>query len=161
MGLLADIWRMGVAGTRVAPSEEPAVVGPAVPEPTAPEHEHEGSSVRMTSKQMPRQRGECPSGAPSNVPPASAPVSAHGSTRISYSSGGGHSIPWSLLDNVAPRCGGSQLRGNSGDKTLLLWLPLAAGLRQSLESPSQGTAWVAMPIDPLPCPELGRPIPTS
>ena len=36
---------------------------------------HEGSSVRMTSKQTPCQGGECPSGAPNNVPPASAPVS--------------------------------------------------------------------------------------
>ena len=35
----------------------------------------EGSSVRMTSKQMPCQGGEHPSGAPSNVPPAPAPVS--------------------------------------------------------------------------------------
>ena len=31
---------------------------------------HEGSSVRTTSKQMPCQGGECPSGAPSNVPPS-------------------------------------------------------------------------------------------
>ena len=36
---------------------------------------HEGSSVRMTSKQMPCQGVEHPSEAPSNVPPASAPVS--------------------------------------------------------------------------------------
>ena len=35
----------------------------------------EGSSTRMTSKQMLHQGGEHPSGAPSNVPPASAPVS--------------------------------------------------------------------------------------
>ena len=35
----------------------------------------EGSSVRTTSKQTPRQVGECPSGAPHNVPPASTPVS--------------------------------------------------------------------------------------
>ena len=35
----------------------------------------EGSSIRMTSKQMPCQVGECPSGAPHNVPPASTPVS--------------------------------------------------------------------------------------
>ena len=35
----------------------------------------EMSSVRMTSKQTLRQGGECSSGAPSNVPPASAPVS--------------------------------------------------------------------------------------
>ena len=50
---------------------------------------------------------------------------------------------------------------NSGNKTLLLWPPLAAGVRQSLESPSQGSAWVATPVDPLLCSELGRPIPTS
>ena len=36
---------------------------------------HEGSSVRTTSKQTLRQGGEHPSGAPSNVPLASAPVS--------------------------------------------------------------------------------------
>ena len=53
------------------------------------------------------------------------------------------------------------LGGSSGDKTLLLWPPLAAGVRQSLECPSQGTAWLAMPVDPPPHPELGRPIPTS
>ena len=35
----------------------------------------ERSSVRMTSKQMPHQVDECPSGAPCNVPPASTPVS--------------------------------------------------------------------------------------
>ena len=48
MGLLANSQRMGVAGTRVAPSEEPAVVGPVAvgpavvgpvaPEPAGPEH---------------------------------------------------------------------------------------------------------------------------
>ena len=47
----------------------------------------EGSSVRMTSKQMPYQGGECPSGAPSNVPPALAPIStppqSGGGTRTS------------------------------------------------------------------------------
>ena len=53
------------------------------------------------------------------------------------------------------------LGGSSGDKTLLLWPPLAAGVRQPLECPSQGTAWVAVPVDPLPHPELGRPILTS
>ena len=51
--------------------------------------------------------------------------------------------------------------GSSGDKTLLLWLPLAVGARQLLGCPSQGTAWVAMPVDPPPHPELGWPIPTS
>ena len=35
MGLLADSRRMGVAGTRVAPSEEPVTLGPAMLEPTA------------------------------------------------------------------------------------------------------------------------------
>ena len=34
----------------------------------------ERSSIRTTSKQMPHQVGECPSGAPHNVPPASTPV---------------------------------------------------------------------------------------
>ena len=53
------------------------------------------------------------------------------------------------------------LGGSSGDRTLLLWLPLAAGVRQSLESPSQGTAWVAMHVDLLLCPELDRLIPAS
>ena len=38
---------------------------------------HEGSSIRMTSKQMPHQGGEHSSRAPSNAPPASAPVSTH------------------------------------------------------------------------------------
>ena len=42
MGLLANSQRMGVAGTRVAPSEEPVAVGPvavglAAPEPAAAE----------------------------------------------------------------------------------------------------------------------------
>ena len=36
---------------------------------------HEGSSIRTTSRQMPCQGGKRPSRAPSNVPPASAPVS--------------------------------------------------------------------------------------
>ena len=49
------------------------------------------------------------------------------------------------------------LGGSSGNKTLLLWPPLAAGVRQSLECPSQGTAWVAMPVDPPSCPGLGQP----
>ena len=35
----------------------------------------ERSSIRTTSKQMPHQVGECPSGGPHNVPPASAPES--------------------------------------------------------------------------------------
>ena len=35
----------------------------------------EGSPIRTTSKQMPNQVGEHPSGAPHNVPPASTPVS--------------------------------------------------------------------------------------
>ena len=34
-----------------------------------------GSSIRTTSKQMPCQVGECPSGEPCNVPPAPTPVS--------------------------------------------------------------------------------------
>ena len=50
------------------------------------------------------------------------------------------------------------LGGSSGDKTLLLWPPLAAGVRQLLGCPSRGTAWAAVPVDPLPCPELGWPI---
>ena len=42
MGLMADPWKMGVAGTRVVPSEEPVALEPvtlepAVPEPMAPE----------------------------------------------------------------------------------------------------------------------------
>ena len=42
----------------------------------------ERSSIRMTSKQMPHQVGECPSRAPRNVPPVSTPKSTlpqHGS----------------------------------------------------------------------------------
>ena len=38
---------------------------------------------------------------------------SYGGTRSgNSSSGGGHSIPWSLLYNLAPRCRGSRLRGS-------------------------------------------------
>ena len=43
--------------------------------PVTPGVTRERSFVRMTSKQMPRQVGEHPSGAPHNVPPASTPAS--------------------------------------------------------------------------------------
>ena len=35
MGLLADPWKMGVAGTRVVPSEEPVAPEPVMLEPAA------------------------------------------------------------------------------------------------------------------------------
>ena len=37
MGLPADPWKMGVAGARGAPSEEPAALEPVMLEPAAPE----------------------------------------------------------------------------------------------------------------------------
>ena len=55
----------------------------------------ERSSIRMTSKQMPRQEGGHPSGAPHNVPPASTP----GSTLRQC--GGGTRAPKDPLENVA------------------------------------------------------------
>ena len=56
----------------------------------------ERSSVRTTSKQMPRQVGECPSGAPCNVPPASTPES----TPPQYG-GGARASPKDPLKNAA------------------------------------------------------------
>ena len=71
------------------------------------------------------------------------------------------STTWGELAERLPYMYSEVSGGSSGDKTLLLWLPLAAGVRQSLECPSQGTAWVATPVDPLPRPEVGQPILTS
>ena len=56
---------------------------------------HEGSSIRMTSKQMPPQKSECPSDAPHNAPPASTP----GST--SHPCGSSTRAPKDLLKHVA------------------------------------------------------------
>ena len=56
----------------------------------------ERSSVRMTSKQMPCQVGEHPSGAPCNVPPASTPKS----TSPQYG-GGARASPKDSLKNAA------------------------------------------------------------
>ena len=55
----------------------------------------ERSSIRTTSKQMPHQEGERPSGVPHNVPPASTP----GSTP--HQCGGGTKAPKDPLENVA------------------------------------------------------------
>ena len=47
---------------------------------------------------------------------------SHGGNRSGHSfSGGGHSIPWSLLYNLAPRHRGSQLRG-SHTPTVWVWI---------------------------------------
>ena len=54
----------------------------------------ERSSIRTTSKQMPRQEGGHPSGVPHNVPPASTP----GSTPCQH--GGGMRAPKDPLENV-------------------------------------------------------------
>ena len=55
----------------------------------------ERSSIRTTSKQMPCQEGECPSGVPHNVPPASTPGS------IPCQCGGGTKAPKDPLESVA------------------------------------------------------------
>ena len=56
----------------------------------------ERSSIRTTSKQMPHQVGECPSGAPHNVPPASTPESTP-----PQCGGGVRASPKDPLKNVA------------------------------------------------------------
>ena len=68
---------------------------------------------------------------------------------------------WGELTERLPYTYSGAVGGSSGDKTLLLWLPLAAGVRQLLKCASQGTAWVVVPVDPPPHPELGQPIPIS
>ena len=50
---------------------------------------------------------------------------------------------------------------NSGDKTLLLLPPLAAGTGQPHVGPNHGSAWVAMPAGYLLDPGPRRPNPTG
>ena len=56
----------------------------------------ERSSIRRTSKQMPHHLGECPSGVPRNVPPASTPEST-----LPQCGGGVRASPKDPLKNVA------------------------------------------------------------
>ena len=58
--------------------------------------ECEKSSIRMTSKQTPCQVGECPSGAPHNIPPASTPDSTP-----PQCGGGARASPKDPLKNAA------------------------------------------------------------
>ena len=65
---------------------------------------------------------------------------------------------WRELTARLPYTYSRALGDSNGDKTLLLWLPLAAGVRQSPGCPSRGTTWAAAPVDSPPHPELGQPI---